>query len=142
MSKRVVVIALIVVATLTVIGVNLRLVTGVPADVATAADKWLSCDYTVEVMRGGDSLGGLGIRDVTVEIADQLKDNDLSLQCVIFAHDGEKQGGIIYFERSSDAFAYIDHCIKTKQKNEIIKMDWEMRAVYYGDKDIYYSLLC
>ena len=141
MRKRSLLIGLIVVAGLTIIGVNLRLVTVVPADVATAADKWLDHNYSVEVMRGGDSLGGLGIRDVKHDVDQKLKLNDVELECAIYVYDGDKRGAIIYFADTSDAIAYRAYCRKHKTSTEIVKMDWDMRAVYCGDKDIYYSLL-
>ena len=141
MNKRSLLIGLAVVAGLTIIVVNLRLVTGVPADVAKAADKWMDHNYSVEVMQGGDSLGGLGIREVSREVDDDLNDSGVKLTSAVYVQDGDKHGIIIYFVRSSDAIAYCKHCRSRRLDDEIVKMDWEMRAVYYGDKDLYYSLL-
>lgn len=134
-------IVLIVAAAIAIVAENVKLITVVPSDYTVAVNAWRAENYEVATMDREITLGSQGINKVTKDVEEDVGRLDGKIKVCVEVSDGDKEGRIIYFSKSADAAKYLKHCRKNADKTQIAKLDWDGRAVYFGDKDIYYTLL-
>ena len=141
-SKWFVALIVLVVAVVAVLVIeNSKLITAVPSEYAVAVDSWRSKDLNVSVMNRDVSLGVVGVNERTDKIVADVGSLNGRINVVVSVDNGKESGDIIYFSKSSDAYKYLNYCRKIADKGQLARIDWDGRAVYFGDRDIYYALL-